>query len=801
MPFKKIKKKLKKAVSSVKKTVSKVTPKVKVNSKGTLRSVGNILKSAGKLSENSLKSTGKLAIGDFKGAAQSGLKASSSASDIAGEAGGQAGSIFGQRKAGDMAGRVGAEVGANVATGGTYGAVKSAASAMAGDGLEGLLKSNALKDLAISAAGSYAGVDPNMIKAGLSATQGDLKGAALQGLSSMGAVDPNQLQMGLSALSGDKKQLASSLSSQFGIDPKTAEMIGGLAGSKDLKGAALQQLGSMAGFDPKQLQAASSLISGDKSGLASNLASQFGAGGTASSMIGQFAGGKGVREVASDQAGAYATDEANLALDAKQKDLISKFKKGTGGIQDLSGKLGKGVVESGQLTSKQLNDLRSVSDLSGKLGKGVVESGEIGQQQFNIGRGQTFDPNQAFQEWSKSQTGYIGKEKKQFMQDLFNKRASGQISNDDFNKQMVSQGEQGFLEKIKGGIGTTLSSAKDFAAGNKDVLNLAAQGISSYAGYQAGKEGFEQAKKLQQEQMAELARAGQQFESIKFDPERYATEESFLANRIAGGGLTDVERQLQQQGDIRAARAAAAQRMSGIETQARLGGAGLGTAALAGALAGGQSEQNIQSQTNLAREASSSERLQGDIQRLSTLATQQTQEEADLAKAQGIIALQRAQQAALARASMGNLAQDKAASTQNLYGNIANLASTGLGLMKTPEQLKQEADQKSYDEQMKNLELKKKEAEVQNLKGGASNVVQNKGSIPSAGTKTPQVTQTTQQVQKPATTTPIGTFNQTYTGPMARPVNTAVNTAQKAKEEADKFKKDPWGTVSSWGKK
>jgi len=130
--------------------------------------------------------------------------------------------------------------------------------------------------------------------------------------------------------------------------------------------------------------------------------------------------------------------------------------------------------------------------------------------------------------------------------------------------------------------------------------------------------------------------------------------------------------------------------------------------------------------------------------------------------------------------------------------------------MKTPEEIKREADQRAYDAQKlkdeataRQLDLQEKQAKIQQMTGGASNVVQNKGSIPPAGTKTPQVEQPLQP-QKPAVTTPttpLGTFNQTYTGPMARPVNTAVNTAQKAKEEADKFKQDPWGTVSSWGKK
>ncbi len=156
------------------------------------------------------------------------------------------------------------DMGANALTAGTYGLAKQAAQGLSSEGLGGLVSGKGLQDMALGAAGSYAGIDPNMLKMGMSAAQGDLKGAALQGLSSYGGIDPNILKMGMSAAQGD------------------------------LKNAALQGLSSYAGLSPEQMKMAStgiSALTGDKKGLASGLASQFGAGDEVSGLIGNLAGG------------------------------------------------------------------------------------------------------------------------------------------------------------------------------------------------------------------------------------------------------------------------------------------------------------------------------------------------------------------------------------------------------------------------------------------------------------------------------------------------------------------------------
>ena len=180
------------------------------------------------------------------------------------------------------------DIGANVATGGTYGLAKTAAQGLSSGGLGGLVSGKGLQEAALGAAGSYAGIDPNMLKMGMSAAQGDLKGAALQGLGSFAGLTPEQMQManvGASALTGDKKglvsvlasqfgagsdvasmlgsaatgnknDLISSLGSQFGLDPKTTSMLGAVA-SGDIKGEALKQLAGATGLDPKLLDSVS----------------------------------------------------------------------------------------------------------------------------------------------------------------------------------------------------------------------------------------------------------------------------------------------------------------------------------------------------------------------------------------------------------------------------------------------------------------------------------------------------------------------------------------------------------------
>jgi len=771
-----------------------------------VKDTGKVIKSVGKISAGSLEGTGALLRGDFKGAGKGALKSFGGVSDIGAVAGGRTGSIFGNKKMGEMAGRIATDIGANIATGGGYGLAKTSAQGLAGKGLGGLVSGDALKDAAIGAAGSYVGVDPSMLKAGLAATKGDLKGAALQGLGSMGGVDPKTMQYastGLSALTGDKKGFAKGIASQFGASDNIANMIGSLA-SNDKKGLA-RDLASQFGASENVANMLGSAVTGDKKGLASNLASQFGADKNIARMIGSAAGG--------DKSGLASGLASEFGAGEEVSGIAGKFASGKTAEEiamEKALKTGRGIASSQakELGLDNMSDLKKLQDQF----KNINVKSLPGAVKAQVPQG--FDPDKAFNDWTKSQTGYIGKEKKASMQKLFRDRAAGLIGNDDFVKQMEAQGEKGFLQKAgdffggaKDKISGALGDVKGFAAENKGALGLGADVAAAYGGYKTGEKSRDEVEALQKQQLRDLQLAGKEFQGMDYDPNRYAREQQFLQDRIAGGGITAQERQMQSEGDIRAARMAAAQRMGGIETQARLGGAGLGTAALAGALSGSQAEQNIQQQTNLAREASASERLQRDIERTGALSTQQTREEADLSQAQGQFGLSRAAQTGVSRANLSDLEMARANALQNLYGKGAEFAKTGLSLMKSPEEQQREEQAIAYQKQQQDLENRRKEAEI--------NALNRQGSVPTAGTTTPKVQkQTTPPAQKPpaqkpplqnvnasAQTPTTNKLNQTYTGPMARPVNTAIDTAAKAKEEADKFKKDPFGTIGSWGNK
>lgn len=701
----------------IKKAVKAVTAPVQTVVKGAIQSTGDIASSALK---GDIKGIASGALGAADTLKEAGKQVASGQLGFGTDALGTLGGLVGSRDISSLArninregqkgieqyGDVAMDIGANVATGGTYGLAKTATQGLASQGLKGLLSGKGLQEAALGAAGSYAGIDPNMLKMGMSAAQGDLKGAALQGLGSYGGFDPEKLQMGMSALTGDKQ------------------------------------------------------------GLASGLASQFGAGNTASSMIGQFAGGKGAREVFSDQAGAYADNEANRLLDeqmgragvsrsqlknierkvgqvrrapaALKEEANRQYKISKGdSFNTIAKKLGVSPEEL-KAANPQLKDINKIAaggtlnlpgasnairDLSGPLREGVVESGQMTEEQFNEARDQG----------------------------------------------------PGFFDK-----------AKDFIGRNKAGFGLGADALAAGAGFMAGEAGRKEAKSLSEQQLKELKGAGAAFERMQYDPERYKQEREFIQQRIAGGGVTPQEKKMQQEGDIRAARAAAAQRLSGMEQQARMGAGATGAgASLAASLAGGQAAMSEQSAANLAREASASQRLEQDIQRQTNLARQQTSEEADLAQQQGTFGLSRAQQTGSVRGDLGNLALGRAAALQQLAGQGAEMAKTGLSMMDAPKQEPQ--PQQSQQSPIS-------EAKV----GGARRLVQ--GRSPARA------------IQQPAPQQPMQQFNQQNApqpgqgrgyGVLA-PVNQAVQkgqqavqrvqtTADQAKQKVEQLKKNPFG--------
>jgi hypothetical protein len=194
-----------------------------------------------------------------------------------------------------------------------------------------------------------------------------------------------------------------------------------------------------------------------------------------------------------------------------------------------------------------------------------------------------------------------------------------------------------------------------------------------------------------------------------------------------------------------------------------------------------------QAETNLAREASASQRLEQDIQRQTNLARQQTSEEADLAQQQGQFGLSRATQTGAVRGDLGNLALGRAAALQNLAGSGADFAKQGLSMLESPQQ-QQQPQPVQPQQQAPNLQTR----------AGAAKQVSQKQTQP-------------RNQPKPAQK-PMGQFNQQNApqpgqgqgyGVLA-PVSQAVqrgqqvvgkvqSTIDEAKKKAEEFKKNPFG--------
>lgn len=687
-------------------------PKIKIKAPKSiskaLSSASSAVKNVGKGIE---KTVGSVAKGDVKGIGKGALGVVQGAKDLG--------------KAGALA---------------SIGSATGAVSGLAGAaGLKDVSKAVGNVDTEASkGVGTYGDVAADI---GANVATGGTYGLAKQGVQSLAGDGLKGLLSG----KGLQEAALGAASSYAGVDPKLAKMgLSALTG--DAKSAALQGLGSFGGIDPKMLGAASSLIGGDATGAALGLAgSKAGLTGTQMDIAKDVVSGKSPEEIAtqqlskkargiaSDKAGAYAKD---VGLD--QMIDFGKIKKDAKVISKIPGGIPADIYNKARsnVTDKFLKDA------SGKTIMGPNNA-------------PIKNPNFSSSEYDKLQ---------EYKEDAATYIPGQQLGEEKWTMDRVlgnikKEGGKAF-EQIKGGakaaggaIGGALSSAKEFAAENKGALGLAADAAAAYGGYQAGQEAFGKVEDLSKQQLRDLQAQGKTFEGISYDPERYKQQREFLQQRIAGGGLTAEERQLQQQGDIRAARAAAAERASGIERQARMGAGATGAgSSLAAALSGAQSGANIQSQTNLEREARASQRLEQDIERAGKLSTQQTAEEAELARQQGEFGLGKTRSVGGVRGELGNLAIGRAEALQNLYGRGADIAKAGLSSLQPSQQPTTQIQQQTSPQQQIPQQTPPPQAKVD----GAKRLSQ--GNVPTT-------TQPTQQTSKPA----ITQFNQTYTGPMARP--------------------------------
>jgi LysM repeat protein len=838
MSWKKWKKKLKKAL---KKAAPKVTVGKDLGTKNLGKAASTATKAIGGAGSGLVESLGKgtegivantadigksLAKGDFKGIGKEALELVQSGKDIAkgvassnvGLASGLVGAVGSgigdkniqkgakdiqreSQKGIDKYGDVAMDVGANVVTGGGYGAAKTATQSLASGGLGGLVSSKGLRDAALQAAGSYAGVDPNMLKMGMSASQGDLKGATLQGLGSFAGLSPDQMKIattGAAALTGDKKGLASGLASQFGAGDTASDLIGSAAGGNvDFKKMALEKLGSSAGVSQDILKQVS----------------------TGKFDVGELAKNANLTASLGDSAKAY--------MPGSMQNFISQGEQVAGLARDQV-KAIQDVQKAAESTYKiaKGDTLNAIAKKMGVDPKALAAANNI-KDPNKIAAGMNLKIPSAVKQAVDTATGARKSITDKYLKDASGKTIYGPnnapIPNPDYNQEeadklaIQQQGgtgeeiilpeEPGFLDKAKdffggakkipGAISSGLSSAKKFAAENKAGIGLGADVLAAGAGYMAGEAARKEAKGLSEQQLKELQGAGAAFEKMQYDPTRYKKEREFIEQRIAGGGITPQEKLMQQQGDIRAARAGAAARLAGIEQQARMGRGATGSgSALAASLAGGQSVMGTQAETNLAREASASQRLEQDIQRQTNLARQQTAEEAQLAQEQGQFGLSRAQQTGSVRGDLGNLALGRAAALQNLAGQGAEMAKRGLSMMDTTDQQSQAQQPTSPQPQAQSpAPASASSAKV----GGAK-----------------RLSQGTQQTNKPQQSQPqqpaAQKFNQQNMpqpgqgqgyGVLA-PVTQAVqkgqqavrqaqNTVDQAKQKAEELKKNPLG--------
>jgi hypothetical protein len=212
-------------------------PKIKISAPKAIAStigkltnpISNAVAGAGKGLEKVVSSAAK---GDIKGVAGAGMGLLDTAKDLAKNSAlsnlsmgtgalGALGSLTGAKDLSKVAGNIDAEAkrgsdtygdavlegGANALSTGGYSAGKTALQGLASDGLKGILSGKGLQDAALGMAGSYAGVDPNMLNMAKTAASGDLKGAALQQLAGKTSIDPSILKQ-VSTGKFDVKDLA-----------------------------------------------------------------------------------------------------------------------------------------------------------------------------------------------------------------------------------------------------------------------------------------------------------------------------------------------------------------------------------------------------------------------------------------------------------------------------------------------------------------------------------------------------------------------------------------------------------------
>jgi hypothetical protein len=677
-------------------------PRITVGKDLGLKNIGKagsgLLKNAGKVGSTLVKTIGKgteglvantadiggaIAKGDFKGIGKESLELLQSGKDIAKGLGsaavtantglvGAAGAATGSKditraaenidregqkginKYGDAA----IDIGANIATAGTYGLAKQAAQGLSSGGLGGLVSGQGLQDMALGAAGSYAGIDPNMLKMGLSAAQGDLKGAALQGLSSYGGVDPNMLKMGVSALTGDKGGIASGLASQFGAGDSAASMLGAVAGGK--KNDMLSALGGQLGLDPKMASMLGAVAGGDLKGAA--LSQLAGATGLDPKMLSSLSSGK--------------IDPMQLAgaagFDPKQL------------LGGAASKLGINAMAPTNWADKYEKEIEPQV-------KNLQEKERIAMQTVKAEQDRVMDRARStttdkFLKDASGKTIY-GTNNAPVLNPRYEQAEADKLA-------MDQQQGPGFfdsaLESIKSGAGKAFDAIKsapgamtDFARNNPNLVEGAIQGAGAYAGYKVTSDSAKKQQEILKRQEDEASQI-REMEKFQFDPRRaqaYDQSYGFQQDIIGGGGYTGVERAQQKADDLRAAKMRQAAKMAGERTLAEKGQGSTGSGqAYASMLAGQQEAADVGTQLDLAREKQAAENLRGAYKELPQMMETKSKAEMDLAQSRSTEDVNRATQLEAVRKQQTAAEQARAQAMATLAGKATDTVS---GLVKT----------------------------------------------------------------------------------------------------------------------
>lgn len=673
-------KNLGKAASGIVKNAGSVGSQiVKTVGKGTEGIVGNTADIAGAIAKGDFKGIGKEALelaqsgkDIIKGATKAGLTAGTGTIEAGGNLTGskdltraaaniQREGTKGVNTYGDAA----IDVAANIGTGGTYGMAKQAASSLSSGGLGGLLSGKGLQEAALSAAGSYAGVDPNLMKMGMSAAKGDLKGAALQGLSSYGGLDPNMLKMGVSALTGDKGGIASGLASQFGAGDSAANMLGAAVGGK--KNDMISALGGQLGLDPKMTSMLGSVVTGDLKGAA--LSQLAGATGLDPKLLNNLSSGK-IDPM--QLAGAAGVDPKKLLGGAADKLGISALTR-TPAAEEIQKNV-TGVTDkmstAKNLTEKEMKALEATKqrELQDRQAELQADMKAQGVDFTKLPKG----------------TQILG-------QTVDQDSARLQSQGDKALPPPTTPSEPWTLDRIMGNIKREAGQAVDkvkgagsavagIAANNPNLTEGLIQGAGALGGYLATRDSTKEQQKILQRQEAE-AKQINEMEKFQFDARRgqaYDQAYGFQQERIAQGGFTAAEAAQQKADDLRSAKMRQAARMAGLQSLAAKGQGSTGSgAAYAEMLSGMQEAADVGSQQDIARQKQASENLEKSYAQLPEMMEKKSQTEMNLSQYRSTEDVNRANQLQAVRASQvaaeaarGQALANTASAATNVVSNM-----------------------------------------------------------------------------------------------------------------------------------